>query len=102
MSYWYGPYGFMYKKNTGSGVRKNPSYGLICNQPTYLYNKYSAGNSGIGGQSTAVRRAKNIRATVCKGNSSCGNFYKYIGRYDNYTGNPNGYFIYPRPPPAPL
>ena len=91
--YWYGPYGFLYKKNTGVGGRKNPPYGLICNRPYYLYNKYRPGQSGIGGQSTAVRRAKNRRSTVCNGQQNvCGTFYPYLGQYDNYTGNPNGYF----------
>jgi len=55
-------------------------------------------------------------ATVCalpafNGNApvagQCGNFYTYLGRYDKYTGNPNGYFPYPLPddrkplPPTP-
>ena len=62
----------------------------------YIYNKFQAGNSGIGGSSTAVRRAKNRLASVCGGsNGQCGPFYTYLGRYNSYTENPNGYFPYP-------
>jgi len=93
--FWYGDYGFMYKKNNAVGGRKNPMYGLICNRPTYLYNKYKAGNSGIGASSTSVRRAKNRLSTVCQTNPPYSNFYMYLGLYNNYTGNPNGYFVYP-------
>ena len=75
--FWYGDNGFLYKKNTGSGARKNPSYGLICNQPTFLYNKYKPGTGGVGASSVANRRAKNRYATVC--NNGCGNFYNYLG-----------------------
>ena len=43
--FWYGrPQGFpgfLYKKNTGVGARKNPLYGLLCNKPTYIYNKFN-------------------------------------------------------------
>jgi hypothetical protein len=99
--FWYGQYGFLYKKNTGVGGRKNPKYGLICGQPQPFYNKYQAGNSGIGAQSTAVRRAKNRLATVCQsGSNTCGTFYPYLGRYDKYQ-NVNGYFPYPTPTPSP-
>jgi hypothetical protein len=89
--FWYGDYGFLYKKNNGSGGRRNPSYGLICNQPTYLYNKYKPGNGGVGASSTSARRAKNRISTVCDNRGQNCNFYKYLGLYDNYTGNPNGF-----------
>jgi len=92
--FWYGTNGFLYKKSGGGGARKNPSYGLICNRPTNLYNKYTPG-SGVGGSNTSVRRAKLRLATKCGVNQKCGKFYTYLGLFDNYTGNPNGYFPYP-------
>jgi photosystem II stability/assembly factor-like uncharacterized protein len=94
--FWYGDYGFLYKKNNGVGGRKNPKYGLLCNKSTYLYNKYKPGVGGVGASSVATRRAKNRLATVC-GDNQCGNFYTYLGKYDKYLYNPNGYFVYPRP-----
>ena len=101
--FWYGRStnfpGFLYKKNTGVGARKStkmaPGGNTTCNGPTYIYNKYNPGNTGIGAQSTAVRRAKNIKAAVCGPKIPCGQFYNYLGRYDNYTSNPNGYFAFP-------
>lgn len=77
-SFWYGPYGFLYKKNTGSGVRRNFPYGAICNKPTDLYNKYTPG-AGVGGTNTSVRRAKMRLATSCNNNQQCGRFYTQIG-----------------------
>jgi hypothetical protein len=76
--FWYGPYGFLYKKHGGGGVRKNPPYGLICNRPTHLYNKYIPG-SGVGGLNTSVRRTKLRLATACDKNQVCGRFYRSIG-----------------------
>jgi hypothetical protein len=78
-SFWYGDYGFLYKKNTGVGGRKNPSLGLICNQKQYLYNKYSPGQSGVGSQSVSVRRAKNRLSTICNHSQPCGTFYSSLG-----------------------
>jgi len=100
--FWYGGSqgfpGFLYKKNTGVGGRKNPLYGLICNKPTYLYNKYKPGTGGIGGQNRANRRAKNNRATICS-NNDCGKFYQYLGLYPRYSYKSiDGYFPYPLPP----
>ena len=92
-SFWFGPYGFLYKKSAGAGGRKNPSLGLICNQPTYLYNKYKPGFSGIGASNISNRRAKNRLATVC----GCGKFYNYLGYYSH---NPSGFFPYPNPYPS--
>jgi len=102
-SFWFGGSmnfpGFLYKKNTGTGARRStkmaPGGNTTCNGPTYIYNKYNPGNTGIGAQSTAVRRAKNIKAAVCGPKIPCGQFYNYLGRYDNYTSNPNGYFAFP-------
>jgi hypothetical protein len=101
--FWYGSStnfpGFIYKKKTGGGVRKAtkfaPGGNTICNKPVYLYNKYKPGYSGVGATSTAVRRAKNRLATVCNKDESCGPYYTYLGRYNNYTSNQNGYFPYP-------
>lgn len=104
--FWYGKTtnfpGFLYKKNVGVGARKSTKFGaggnITCNSYTYLYNKYKPGTGGVGATSTAVRRAKNRIATVCQGTQRCGQFYNYLGRYDNYTSNPNGYFPYPASP----
>ena len=101
-NFWYGNStnfpGFLYKKNMGVSGRRstkmNPGGNITCNGPTYLYNKYKPGSGGIGASSTSNRRAKNRIATVC--DAKCGSFYQYLGRYDNYTGNPNGYFVFPR------
>jgi hypothetical protein len=95
--FWYGDYGFIYKKNVGVGGRKNPLYGLICNKPTYIYNKFKPGTGGVGAQSKANRRAQNKRSTVCLDNN-CGLFYNYLGQYPRYSYNSiNGYFPYPLP-----
>ena len=99
-SFWYGGSihfpGFLYKKNNCIGARKSTKMAaggnIGTNHPTYLYNKYKPGTGGVGASNIANRRAKNRLATVCKNNGSCGNFYQYLGMYDNYTGNPNGYF----------
>lgn len=105
--FWYGSTtnfpGFLYKKNVGVGGRRStkmaPGGNVTCNSATYLYNKYKPGQGGVGASSIANRRAKNRLASVCQGpNSQCGPFYQYLGRYDNYTGNPNGYFPYPQQP----
>jgi len=103
--FWYGSAtnfpGFLYKKNLGVGARRSTKFtaggnittNCSCGQPNYLYNKYKPGDSGIGASTTANRRAKNRLASICKFNESqCGAFYQYLGRYSNYTGNPNGFF----------
>ena len=95
--FWYGDYGFLYKKNVGVGARKNPLYGLICNKPTYIYNKFKPGTGGVGGQSIANRRAQNRRSTVCL-DHNCGRFYYYLGKYPTYSyQSMNGYVPYPLP-----
>jgi hypothetical protein len=101
--FWYGSStnfpGFLYKKNVGVGgirsTKMGPGGNITCNKSTDLYNKYKPGTGGVGASSTATRRAKNRLATVCVENGKCGQFYNYLGLYDNYTGNPNGYFIDP-------
>jgi photosystem II stability/assembly factor-like uncharacterized protein len=92
--FWNGHYGFLYKKSMGGGSRRNPSLGLICNQPTYIFNKYNPGNSGVGASNISNRRAKNRKASVCNKDSKCGSFYMYLGMY-NKSYNPNGFFYYP-------
>ena len=104
--FWYGSQlnfpGFLYKKNVGVGTRRSTQFAaggnITTNQYTYLYNKYKPGAGGIGASSTAQRRAKNRLATSCSVAQNCGQFYNYLGLYDNYTGNPNGYFPYPPNP----
>ena len=98
--FWVGDFGFLYKKNVGVGGRRTTQFrsSASCNTPQYLYNKYSPGQGGVGAQSTSNRRAKNRLATICNQNQTCGKFYPYLGIYDNYTGNPNGYFPYPQQP----
>jgi hypothetical protein len=99
--FWYGrpqnfP-GFLYKKNTGVGGRKNPLYGLICNKPTYIYNKFKPGTGGVGAQNRANRRAKNMRATVCV-DHNCERFYNYLGLFPRFSYKSiDGYFPYPLP-----
>ena len=95
--FWYGDYGFLYKKNVGVGGRKNPLYGLICNKPTYIFNKFKPGTGGVGGQSKANRRAQNKRSTICQ-DHNCGIFFNYLGQYPRYSYNSiNGYFPFPLP-----
>ena len=97
-SFWYGNStnfpGFLYKKNVGvGGIRSTkmaPGGNITCNNSNYLYNKYKPGTGGVGASSISNRRAKNRIASVC--NNNCGQFYQYLGRYNNYTGNQNGYF----------
>ena len=96
-NFWYGGSinfpGFLYKKNPGASGRKNPMYGLICNRPTQLWNKYTPG-AGVGGNSTSSRRAKLRLATSCNKNQQCGRFYASLGQnqirptqYTTYNAN---------------
>jgi hypothetical protein len=79
----YGTYGFLYKKKAGGGGRRStlniPGGGAMTNKATYLYNKYKPGETGIGAQTTANRRAKNIRASVCTPDNKCAPFYNTLG-----------------------
>ena len=103
--FWYGSStnfpGFLYKKNVGVGGRRstlfNPGGGVFCNKSRYLYNKYRPGTGGVGASNISNRRAKNIHASSCTdvNNANCGAFHKYLGRYQNYQYNPNGYFPFP-------
>lgn len=97
--FWYGPYGFIYKKNTGVGGRRStlftPGGGTICNSPTYIYNKWKPGSGGVGASSVANRRAKNRLATVCSNEQKCGPFYRTLGIYNSFLYNPNGYVPLP-------
>ena len=77
--FWYGPYGFLYKKKGGGGARRYPGYGVMCNQPQYLYNKYVPG-SGVGASSVSVRRAKMISATSCNKSQTCFPRYAELGQ----------------------
>jgi hypothetical protein len=79
---WYGPSGFLYKKAYGAGSSKTPASLISCNQKTYLYNKYNAGNSGIGATSRSVMRAKNRLATVCTAQHPCHKIYNQLGVYN--------------------
>ena len=108
--FWYGGStnfpGFLYKKNSGCGGRRTTKFAaggnITTNTVQNVNNKYKPGTSGVGASSTAVRRAKNRLATVCGPDNKCGVFYMYLGLYDNYTGNPNGYFPFPLPPQPPV
>ena len=101
--FWFGQYGFLYKKNVGVGGRKstkfNPGGNITCNSPTYLYNKFKPGGGGVGASSVANRRAKNRLATVCEG-QKCFPCFNTLGRYSNYTNNPNGYIPCPASQPT--
>jgi len=106
--FWYGNTtnfpGFLYKKNVGVGTRRSTKFtaganittNCSCGQPNYLYNKYKPGTGGVGASSTANRRAKNRLATVYTNSNgaknTCCNYFQYLGRYNNYTSNPNGFF----------
>lgn len=98
--FWFGQYGFLYKKNVGVGGRRstkmNPGGNITCNSTTYLYNKYKPGGGGVGASSIANRRAKNRLATVCNSQNNCFPCFNTLGQYSNYTGNPNGFV--PCPP----
>lgn len=78
-NFWYGTQGFMYKKKQGGGNKKNPSFGLICNRPASVWNKYTPG-AGVGASSTSSRRLKNRLATSCTPFQTCGRFYQILGQ----------------------
>jgi len=94
--------GFLYKKNVGVGGRRSTKFNAggntTCNQPGEFWNKYKPGQGGVGASSTATRRAKIRQATVCDIQGPCGNYYKYLGLFDNYTGRGlNAYYPYLTP-----
>ena len=80
---YYGQYGFLYKQKPAGGGRRSTKFGAggcsVTNGETTLFNKYKAGDTGIGRQPTALRRAKNRRATVCGPDRNCGTFYNTLG-----------------------
>jgi hypothetical protein len=98
--FWFGQYGFLYKKNVGVGGRRStkmaPGGNITCNSTTYLYNKYKPGGGGVGASSISNRRAKNRLATVCQ-EQKCFPCFNTLGQYSNYTGNPNGFIPCPAP-----
>ena len=98
--FWFGQYGFLYKKNVGVGGRRstkmNPGGNITCNGNTYLYNKYKPGGGGVGASSISNRRAKNRLATVCQ-SQNCFPCFNTLGQYNSYTGNPSGFIPCPTP-----
>lgn len=76
--FWYGPYGFLFKKNGGGGNRRVFPYGLMCNKPGEINNKYTPG-AGVGGVNIATRRAKLRLATSCTTSQHCGKFIQGLG-----------------------
>jgi hypothetical protein len=109
--FWYGGSmkfpGFLYKKNVGVGARRStlmsPGGNLICNNHTYLYNKFKPGTGGVGASNISNRRAKNRLATVCGANDNrknCFPCYMTLGQYSNYTHNPNGFIPCPAAAPS--
>jgi hypothetical protein len=74
--------GFLYKKSYGGGGSKVPISLVNYNQKTNLYNKYNAGNNGIGATSRSVLRAKNRLATVCTKQQPCNQIYNRLGVYN--------------------
>ena len=92
--FWYGGNvgfpGFLYKKNVGVGGRRSTMFAAggnrTTNTPQNIYNKYQAGNSGIGASSIATRRAKNRLATTCNNNKCFSGF--------NNLAPPNGTYKY--------
>ena len=88
--------GFLYKKNVGVGGRRSTKFtaggNTTCNIPQYIYNKYKPGTGGVGASTIANRRAKNRLATVCL-EKNCFPCYTTLGQYNNYTYNPNGYYL---------
>jgi len=100
-SLYFGRDGFLYKKKGAIGGRRSTQYipggGALTNQKTELFNKYKPGETGIGAQSTAVRRAKNIRASVCTPDNKCSPFYNTLGvnQYNRIGATPRYPAIYP-------
>ena len=74
-SFWMGTDGFLYKAKGPGGARRSTKFGpggnVTCNVPTTLYNKYTSGGSGVGGQSRFARRALNKKASFCSFDPAC-------------------------------
>jgi hypothetical protein len=104
-NFYYGKLGFLYKKSSGAGGRKNPAIGAICNQPQDINNRYVPG-SGVGASGTAQRRAK-LRQSYATFPQSCGIGPQRYGLFVNggsnsyalnwgvYSGCPNKFPVYP-------
>ena len=105
---YYGRTGFLYKKNTGVGGRRSTRFfpgggartcaGSVCPPKSTFFNKYKAGDTYVGAQPTAIRRAKNIRATVCgQGNQKCSESFNRLGvnKYNTIGMNQQYPQIYP-------
>jgi hypothetical protein len=63
-NFYFGKDGFLYKKGGNVGNRRNPSLGLLCNQPQDINNRYISG-SGVGATTVSTRRALQTRSTTC-------------------------------------
>lgn len=94
----YGPYGFLYKKKVGVGGRRStrniPGGGAVSNRATFVYNKYKPGESYIGAQPIHLRRAKNIRASVCTPQNKCFPGFNRLG-VDDTSRIGMGAYAYP-------
>lgn len=97
-SFAYGPYGFLYKKKVGVGGRRStrniPGGGAVTNRATFVYNKYKPGESYIGAQPIHLRRAKNIRASVCTPQNKCFPGFNRLG-VDDTSRIGMGAYAYP-------
>ena len=99
-AFWFGVDGFLYKRKAAGGCRRSTKMGpggnALCNNSTYIYNKFKPGGGGVGASSIANRRAKSRLATVCN-TQRCFPCYNTLGQYSNYTHNPNGFVPCPGP-----
>jgi hypothetical protein len=80
-NFYVGKDGFLYKKMGAIGNRRNFSLGLMCNQPTDIYNKYVSGSGVFGAVSSnnyAIRR-KMIRNSGNCTNNNCSINYFFLG-----------------------
>jgi surface protein len=100
-AFWFGVDGFLYKRKAAGGCRRSTKMGpggnALCNNSTYIYNKFKPGGGGVGASSIANRRAKSRLATVCN-TQRCFPCYNTLGQYSNYTHNPNGFVPCPGNP----
>jgi surface protein len=100
-AFWFGVDGFLYKRKAAGGCRRSTKMGAggnaLCNNSTYIYNKFKPGGGGVGASSIANRRAKSRLATVCN-TQRCFPCYNTLGQYSNYTHNPNGFVPCPGTP----
>ena len=71
-SLYFGKQGFFFKKAATAG-NSRIAFGLNCNAPQNLDNRYISG-SGVGASSVANRRAKQRRSTTCTTNCAVPTF----------------------------